>query len=273
MVISSTIPCVLRKPELTIVFRDLCRHINYLSPLPNREIAQVTSSGATSGRWIGAPESVNRVELGKNDDRLLLSLETIREVDPTDAQSLFNNLAGHLSSYFNYQVRPFSRRVFHIGWAKTGTTSITEAMRILGLFSWQFAPWVSSFNHFQTKAQPITYDFDCIEHYRFLSDLPFSLAYKQLDEAFPGSLFIYTTRDKNSWLRSAIVEVQKHIETSGCVHGVESWAYGSDVVDADHFLCRYLEHKEEVLSYFSGRPDFLSIDLTKGNPWQCFASF
>lgn len=50
-------------------------------------------------------------------------------------------------------------------------------------------------------------------------------------------------------------------------------AYGIGAINAETFQKRYLQHQEQVLEYFSGRPDFLAIDISHGNPWQRLCGF
>ena len=273
MLLSRLIPCALDETECTIVFRDICGHLNHLSPSDDRKVAQASSFGVRSERWVWLPEWVIAVEIFKTEDSIKLNLEVENHICTDDCQPLAEILVKQLTNYFSHPTKRFQRRVFHVGWAKTGTSSLTKAMRILGYFSWQFAPWMAGFNHFKTPLPELHYDFSSVTDYTFLSDLPFCMLYKQLDEIFPGSLFVLTTRDIDTWLSSALSEANSHSTQSGHMHTIEQWAYGTDTADHEIFITRYLQHNKEVIEYFSGRSDFISIDLTRGNPWTELCDF
>lgn len=137
MHVSYSIPCTLNSLQARVVFRDICRTINYSSP--DREIARETPHGLISERWS----------------------------DP---------------------VQPFRTRVFCIGWPKTGTTSLTEVLRILGLFSWHWAPWVISYKHIRSEISEFRIDFSGIGDYTAVSDLPICALYRELDKGISGKL-------------------------------------------------------------------------------------
>ena len=89
-------------------------------------------------------------------------------------------------------------KVFGIGWAKTGTKTLGECLRVLG------------YRHCSQRLDLV----DCLyngnlerivdEARRFdsVEDWPWTLLYREMDAAFPGSRFILTIRNENRWLRS-----------------------------------------------------------------------
>ena len=76
------------------------------------------------------------------------------------------------------------RKVFGIGLSKTGTTSLSAALAILG---------------YRSKHFPKDEDF---ARYDAFSDITVAMKFKTLDRFFPGSQFIYTVRDEPAWLAS-----------------------------------------------------------------------
>ena len=96
------------------------------------------------------------------------------------------------------------QKVFCIGRTKTGTTSLTKAMAKLG--------YVIGDQH---SAEMLIRDwgrrdFTGIAGYcrngEFFQDVPFSLPYtfQAMDMCFPGSKFILTIRDAESWYKSML---------------------------------------------------------------------
>ncbi|MCI0558499.1 MAG: hypothetical protein MN733_08395 [Nitrososphaera sp.] len=209
----------------------------------------------------------------ETDGEVRLCIDVESGVAPGDIKALSDELTGELSSFISYPVQAFRTRVFCIGWSKTGTTSLTEALRILGLFSWHWAPWVIGCKHFQCELSEIQIDFSGIVEYTAVSDLPICALYRELDEAFPGSLFILTTRSLETWTASAIADIESSIKQNKCMPAEARWVYGRDKIDIEAFQKRYLRHQEEVSEYFSGRPDFLAIDISQGNSWQKLCEF
>lgn len=270
MQVRCSVPCALSSSQARVVFRDICRTINYSSP--DRETARETPHGLISGRWSYLPE-VRSFEVCEAGEEVKLHLNLESGVPPVDVKALTDELARDLSSFFGHPVQPFRTRVFCIGWSKTGTTSLTEALRILGLFSWHWAPWVIGFNHVRSQISDFRIDFSSVADYSAVADLPICALYRELDQAFPGSLFILTTRPLETWLASATADVENCIRWIGHMDAVERWAFGTDVIDRDVFQKRYLQHQDQVFRFFSGRADLLTMDVSQANPWQRLCEF
>ena len=74
------------------------------------------------------------------------------------------------------------RKIFNIGFSRTGTTSLTEALQILGFSAYHFPK-----------------SFDQIEKHDACTDMSITLGYKFLDLMYPESKYILTTRKLESW--------------------------------------------------------------------------
>ena len=148
-------------------------------------------------------------------------------------------------------------RVYGIGLSRTGTTSLTHAL------------WDININmiHYPTKQQlfdPIT---------EGASDIPVAIHFKELDIRFPNSKFIYTTRDRDSW----IVSMENHFTT----HNTRNeWfktnrqkMYGSVAFSKDLCLQAYDKHDEDVKAYFKDRTDLLVMNIIEGDGWKQLLPF
>ena len=95
------------------------------------------------------------------------------------------------------------KKVFCIGYNKTGTTSIERVLRNLGYScpNQQFQEAMTVEPLFYGDIAPLKKL--CIKYDAF-QDMPFSqgVTYAQVDCMFPGSKFILTVRDSNIWFNS-----------------------------------------------------------------------
>ena len=159
-----------------------------------------------------------------------------------------------------------SPRVFCIGWHKTGTSSLGYALVALGY---------SVLGCRLDMVQPLRKgDLDAVlklaGQFDALQDVPWAALYRELDEAFPGSRFIATEREEQSWLRSAL----RHFDSTDIP--LHAWLYGEGVMRGNEqlYLDRYRRHNQEVKAYFANRhEDFLLLDLAAGDGWSEVCGF
>ena len=106
--------------------------------------------------------------------------------------------------------------------------------------------------------------------YDALQDVPWAALYQELDEAYPGSKFIVTVRDEESWMNSA----SKHFADT--YYGLHEWLYGEGVLlgNEELYLERFRKHYRKVRHYFEGREeDLLVMDFSKGDQWGKLCGF
>lgn len=148
-------------------------------------------------------------------------------------------------------------KLFIIGLPRTGTTSISVA-----LLEHDFMVAHTAF----TKR--------AFELADVVSDAPCFSDYKELDELFPDSKFVYLDRALDKWIPSAQMLLKKmesrlHPKT-GVFSPVLKRSFDEvfhltsteDPHSSDHLAGCYLNHKQAVFEYFHGRDDFLRIDLS-----------
>lgn len=157
-----------------------------------------------------------------------------------------------------------SSKVFSIGFHKTGTSSLGEALRQLGYspianYTPELLPHIQSENWSEVE--------NFCQQYQAFEDNPWPLIYRELDERFPGSKFVLTIRPKAQWINS----VMKHF--SGSSTKMREWIYGEGYGNPNEntkqiYIDRYTKHNQEVLSYFSTRPNDLAVmDWSRGSSW------
>jgi len=162
-------------------------------------------------------------------------------------------------------------KIFGIGLGKTGTTSLTKAMRILG-----FTPVIHGLKYI-----------DELRDVRFAADIFIAARWKFLAYAYPKAKFILTDRDTDAWLDST----QRHYKSTqrrsmgGAptewglkipLRTAESrWLlYGTTVFDPENFSYTMDHHRAAIKKYFTAKPDKLLImDFEKGTGWNELCEF
>jgi len=114
-----------------------------------------------------------------------------------------------------------------------------------------------------------------------LTDMPACCLYQALDKAYPGSKFILTVREKQSWLSSCRSfwkrEVEPYVDMYPLIqYGrvMSEHLYGSLLYEAESFSRAYDRYTAEVIEYFKGTPeDVLILDICGGQEWSELAPF
>ncbi|MDA3897375.1 MAG: hypothetical protein PF482_14670 [Desulfobacteraceae bacterium] len=163
------------------------------------------------------------------------------------------------------------QKIFCIGLPKTGTTTLGESLQLLG---YQKAPYdntlidqVAQRNNSGIKTQIQKYD--CFE------DWPWPLVFRKVHQILPNGCFILTLRkNEQTWLES----IQKHIKRNPNARSkrLRQVFYGSSDPwnDSDHYKQFYLNHKIEVMNYFSNHSNSLLIVCWEnGDGWEKLCSF
>ena len=166
-------------------------------------------------------------------------------------------------------MREFNK-LFGVGLSRTGTTSLSTALKILGITSHHFHHLLA-----HDLENRLTYDRMVVDMFQALSDTPIALFYKELDRDYPGSVFILTMREEAEWARSW----QNHIERNYLgwdpyTHEMHVKLYGSQTFDEKLHLAHYVMHNRSVKDYFANRQgDLLTIDICAGEGWEKLCPF
>jgi hypothetical protein len=168
--------------------------------------------------------------------------------------------------------RTCARKVFGIGWAKTGTKTLGECFEILGLSHQGPDLTLAS----DLRSRDLTRIMRIASRKQAFEDWPWLLLYRELDEAFPDSLFVLTTRSPERWLHSYRNMLAAQGVASSEMDEVRSILYGltfPNVSDAQ-LLERVQRHNADVRRYFSTRPDdLLVVDWEAGSGWRELCGF
>lgn len=158
------------------------------------------------------------------------------------------------------------RKVFCIGYHKTGTSTLSKALRILGYSvtgpNGNRDPDIQ--NNLYSLVYALSYQYDAFQ------DNPWPLVYREMDRLHPGCKFILSVRDTNEWIESQVryfgcktTPMREMIYGRGCPAGNE-----------ELYIETYEQHNKNVKDYFKNRPnDLLVIDVTKNDAWDELCNF
>lgn len=157
-------------------------------------------------------------------------------------------------------------KVFGIGFQKTATTTLLEALRRLGYRCKDGGKALIP----ALQRGDLAPVFEVVDQYDAFEDNPWPLLYRELDARYPGSKFILTQRNEVDWLNSVVNHLgfgpdpmQKLVYGVGFPAGFE-----------DVFLERYRRHNAAVQAHFADRPgDLLVVDFCAGAGWQELCAF
>lgn len=159
-------------------------------------------------------------------------------------------------------------KVFGIGFHKTGTKSLAQALRLLGHNVMPTKGFMNPNirNVYQRVSEKRSHRFDAF------TDNPWPLLYREMDILWPDAKFILTIRDHEKWLasarshfnaRSTPMRELVYGEGRGCVMGNE-----------DHYVHTMKEHTKEAIAYFnSDQNKLLVMDFEAGDGWALLCPF
>ena len=157
-------------------------------------------------------------------------------------------------------------KIFCIGFHKTGTTSLTVALKTLGYR----VTGPNGVNDPDIAKNVLPMAYDLVKKYDAFQDNPWPIIYKELDQKYPGSKFILTLRNPESWMRSQV----RHFGTRETP--MRRWIYGVGCPEGNEevYLRVFEKHNREVLAYFENRAsDLLVMDLARGDGWEKLCPF
>ncbi len=159
-------------------------------------------------------------------------------------------------------------KIVCVGFQKTGTTSLGTALKRMGysVCGTRTDLTLPILHGNVTRIRTVIAGYDAVK------DTPWPLLYKDIDRWFPGSKFVLTYRNPESWYNS----VRDHIGTlrSPLHEWIYGWGKGIPAYNRDNTLRVYEDHIDDVYHYFRNRPDdLLTIDFSAGEGWDSLCDF
>lgn len=157
-------------------------------------------------------------------------------------------------------------KVFGIGWAKTGTTTLRVCFETLGY---------SHYAYDLSLVGDVNRALKIAEQYETFKDWPWILYYRELDQRFPGSKFILTTRDSESWIKSyrnATTDQGLSPDQLEARRIIYEAPYVG--INDEELIARVNRHNADVKAYFAKRPeDLLVVNWAEGDGWSELCAF
>ena len=157
-------------------------------------------------------------------------------------------------------------KLFGIGAAKTGTTTLGKCFQILG--------YVHQGQNLGLVNDIAKCDLSNIialaKTRQSFEDWPWIILYRELDEAFPGSKFVLTFRETKKWLRSYNNMLRNQGNVSAELNEIRRILYNLPFpqVSEQQLVSWYEEHNSNVMRYFRDRPeDLLALNWEYGHSW------
>ena len=159
-------------------------------------------------------------------------------------------------------------KIFNIDFNKSGSTSLTKAMDILGFRSihWKYNDKriLDRLNENKKNKKKLL---SGIENFDFYSDFRGSSFYKKLDKQYPNSKFIITIRNLDNWLISR----EKHVKRN---QKNPDYKYDFLKIEKKKWVRERKRILNGVKSYFKKRPkDLLIINSCDGEGWEKLCPF
>lgn len=164
------------------------------------------------------------------------------------------------------------RKSFGLGLSKTGTSSLCEALRILGLRA------VHNPADDESTLALLSGNLVCraIENSDAVCDIMFSRHFRELDRLYRGSLFVLTERDRAAWHASCARHWEgRSVKLSRLWNEeiIDFQVYGTAVYRRSLFEDAYEQHYRAVTEYFSGSDKVLRMNICAGDGWEKLCRF
>lgn len=164
------------------------------------------------------------------------------------------------------------KKIFVLGFHKTGTTSLAKALVVLGYRVCGFVnpkKGIEPETHtrqelFETTYKPLLNEYDVFE------DTLWFMFYRELKELYPDAKFILSVRPENSWYESMV----NHF--GGDDRRSYRWIYdgvGDPQENRALYLQKYRQHNRAVRNYFNGSDNFLEMRLPEDFNWNTLCGF
>lgn len=160
-------------------------------------------------------------------------------------------------------------RVFGIGLNKTGTISLHHALEQLGYRSLHWGgPEIRRTVEANAEAgRPLLTGID--DHDAFSDIFALSERFDVLDQQYPGSRFVLTTRPLEHWVESRRKHVLRNRERA------ERGEYAGTFleIEPDAWRAEFVAHHERVAAYFADRTDLLTFRIAQGDGYEQLCPF
>lgn len=161
-------------------------------------------------------------------------------------------------------------KVIGVGFHKTGTTTLGQALQLLGYNHISYSREAFLLYH----ASEISAVLTLMDYFDSFDDWPWPLLYQEIYERFPESKFILTKRsNEERWFAS----LAKHVSRGpNEPFKFRTYIYGYDHPEENKqaHIEKYVQHNQAVRAFFADKKaSFLEVCWEKGDGWDEICSF
>lgn len=172
-------------------------------------------------------------------------------------------------------------KIFGAGLSRTGTTSLTKALKILGYRAIQFD--VGFVRLLKQAGRTGEFDFTRYDEIDALFDTPTAVFYQEFLDQYPDMKVILSVRDEDAWWSSINTHLQA-LQISGPNDHRTGWkwpattwysritSFGWPTANEYVYRQRYRAHNKAVKAFVPA-DQLLVLDVTAGHCWEPLCEF
>lgn len=171
-------------------------------------------------------------------------------------------------------------KIFGIGFYKTGTTTLYDALRTLGYHTVNgdkpgSYPGADDGAKLIRQIDAGDFRLPTFEMFDAFTDNPYFRIWREIHALYPEARYILTVRDEDAWIASC-VKFFRHRR----IRPMRVWMFGAhanparDAASRQAWLDAYRAHNTAVRAHFASRPQqFLEFDPTRETSWGRLCDF
>jgi len=161
-------------------------------------------------------------------------------------------------------------KVLGVGLSKTGTNSLTDALKLLGYKTIHYDAYRLNDVILEGKIPANWRRYDTVDA---VTDIPSAYFYREILDAYPEAKAILTVRDVDAWYASICKHYRRYKEDfwgrednqSKLIKSVREMVWGSYFPNEYIYKKTFTEHNERVQTEVS---DLLVMDVAGGDGWE-----
>jgi hypothetical protein len=174
----------------------------------------------------------------------------------------------------------YDGKIFGIGFYKTGTTTLFEALRVLGYHTVNgdkpgSYPGADDGAALIRQIDAGDYRLPTFEMFDAFTDNPYFRIWREIYAQFPDSKYVLTYRDESAWIASCVTFYRNRR-----IRPMRVWMFGEhanparDAASRRAWLEAYRAHNAAVRAFFATRPgQYFEFDPTKEPDWHRLCAF
>jgi hypothetical protein len=171
-------------------------------------------------------------------------------------------------------------KIFCIGFYKTGTTTLFEALKVLGLRTINgdkpgSYPGADDGATLLRQIEAGNYRLPTFDLFDAFTDNPYFHLWREIYAQFPQARYILTVRDEAEWLESCV-----RFYANRRIRPMRLWMFGKhadparDAASREAWLDAYRAHNSAVREHFASRPQqFLELNIIRDPYWDDLCGF